>query len=58
MSVILRMILAFFAVWLLINVVAVLLVSGRRFAGWDIWLAGASVIVGLAIAVAIVMTPL
>ena len=52
-----RMILAIFALWLLINVVAVLLVSNRRFASWDVWLAGASVLVGIAMAIAIVVAP-
>ena len=52
-----RVLTALVIAWCLLVAAAVAATSTRRFERWDIYLAGAAVVVGLAIIVAIVLLP-
>jgi hypothetical protein len=52
-----KALIAFVIAWCLLVAAAVAATSTRRFEAWDIYLAGAAVIVGLAIVIAIALLP-
>jgi hypothetical protein len=52
-----KVLIAHVIAWCLLVAAAVAATSTRRFEQWDIYLAGAAVVVGLAIVVAIVLLP-
>jgi hypothetical protein len=52
-----KVLIALVIAWCLLVTAAVAATSTRRFEQWDIYLAGAAVVVGLAIVIAIVLLP-
>jgi hypothetical protein len=52
-----RTVLAFAALWALLNVAAVVAFSIRRLRGWSPYLVGAAVVAGLAAVIAIIRMP-